>query len=93
VVGGRLCTDLLDLTSDLSVLDSSGFWAVVLPFDGDPVCARFANVRAARPWPGRPWVGPDPASWRSSLDHDAFVAGVQTIRSEITAGDVFFGEH
>jgi len=89
VVGGRLCTDLLDLTSDLSALDSSGFWAVVLPFDGAPVCARFANVRAARPWPGRPWVGPDPASWRSSLDHDAFVAGVQTIRSEIAAGDVY----
>ena len=89
VVGGRLCTDLLDVTSDLTALDSSGFWAVVLPFDGEPVCARFANVRAARPWPGRPWVGPDPASWTSSLDHDAFVAGVQTIRGEIAAGDVY----
>ena len=42
---------------------ATGFWAVVLPFAGPPVCARFADVRPARPWPGRPWVGPDPSSW------------------------------
>ena len=43
----------------------------------------------ARPWPGAPWQGPDPSSWTSSLDHDAFVAGVGTIREEIAAGDVY----
>ncbi len=89
VVGGRLCTDLVEVTSDLSVLDGTGFWAVVLPFSGQPVCARFATVRPARPWPGDPWHGPDPATWRSSLDHDAFVAGVAAIRDEIAAGDVY----
>lgn len=89
VVGGRLCTDLVEVTDDLSALDDAGFWAVVLPFDGAPVCARFASVRPARPWPGLPWQGPEPGAWRSSLGHDAFVAGVEEIRERIAAGDVY----
>lgn len=89
VVGGRLCTGLVDVTDDLDALDSSGFWAVVLPFTGPPVCARFDTVRPARAWPGPPWAGPPVGAWRSSLDHDAFTAGVRTIRSEIAAGDVY----
>lgn len=89
VVGGRLCTDLLDVTSDLSALDRGGFWAVVLPFEGPAVCARFATVRPARPWPGPPWEGPAPGSWTSSLDRDGFRRGVGEIRSRIEAGDVY----
>jgi para-aminobenzoate synthetase component 1 len=89
VVGGRLATDLVDLTSDLRALDSSGFWAVVVPFDGEPVCARFANVRPARPWPGPPWEGPDAGSWESSLSEGEFTAGVRTVRALIAAGDVY----
>jgi para-aminobenzoate synthetase component I len=89
VVGGRLATGLLDVTSDLRALDSEGFWAVVVPFDGEPVCARFANVRPARPWPGPPWRGPDPGAWASSLDRAGFEAGVAAIRDAIAAGDVY----
>ena len=44
VVGGWLLTELRDVTSDLAALDSTGMWAVVLPFEGTPVCARFASV-------------------------------------------------
>ncbi|MGZ4717477.1 MAG: anthranilate synthase component I family protein [Acidimicrobiales bacterium] len=89
VVGGRLATGLLDVTDDLAALDSHGFWAVVLPFSGTPVCARFADVRPARPWPGPPWVGPAPDAWTSSLDRPAFEAGVEQIRAAIGAGDVY----
>lgn len=89
VVGGLLCTDLLDVTSDLAALDSSGFWAVVLPYEGEPVCARFARVQPARPWPGPPWHGPPLGAWCSSLDRDAYVAGVTAIREAIAAGDVY----
>ena len=89
VVGGRLATDLVDVTSDLDALDSAGFWAVVIPFEGDPVCARFATVRSARPWPGRPWQGPPADSWTTSLDRAAFCDGVVAIRAAIAAGDVY----
>lgn len=89
VVGGRLATELIDVTSDLSCLDGVGFWAVVLPFEGDAVCARFANVRPARPWPGPPWRGPNPGEWTTSLDEAAFTAGVRAIRRSIAAGNVY----
>jgi para-aminobenzoate synthetase component 1 len=89
VVGGRLCTGLRDVTSDLAALDGTGFWAVVVPFDGEPVCARFDRVRPARPWPGPPWHGPGLDEWRSSLDRDGYCAGVEAIREAIAAGDVY----
>jgi para-aminobenzoate synthetase component 1 len=89
VVGDRLATELVDVTHDLAALDGRGFWAVVVPFEGAPVCARFADVRPARRWPGRPWVGPHPDSWATSLDRGAFEDGVATIRSSIGNGDVY----
>jgi para-aminobenzoate synthetase component I len=89
VVGDRLAVDLIDVTDDLAALDSSGFWAVVLPFEGRPTCARFATVRPARRWRGRPWRGPAPDQWASSLDRTGFEAGVTAIRSAIEAGDVY----
>ena len=89
VVGGRLATGLRDVTSDLAALDSSGFWAVVVSFEGDAVCARFDSVRAARPWPGPPWAGPPAAAWTSSLDRAAYCTGVVSIRGSIAAGDVY----
>ncbi|MFZ4668574.1 MAG: anthranilate synthase component I family protein [Microthrixaceae bacterium] len=89
VVGGRLCTGLRDLTPDLAALDSEGFWAVVLPYDGEPVCARFDHVRPAVPWPGLPWSGPEPDAWSSSLGRDEFTDGVRIIREHIAAGEVY----
>lgn len=89
VVGGRLCTGLSDVTSDLAALDSTGFWAVVLPFDGPPICARFGHVRPTTTWPGPAWRGPERASWRSSLDESSFRSGVEEIRERIRAGDVY----
>ena len=89
VVGGRLATGLVDVTSDLAALDGRGFWAVVIPFDGSPVCARFSDVRPARPWPGPPWRGPARHLWRSSVDRSEYCGGVDDIRGAIAAGDVY----
>jgi para-aminobenzoate synthetase component 1 len=92
VVGGCLLTGLRDVTGDLTVLDASGHgrWAVVLPFDAAPVCARFdrwgpapaadAGVRTAP-------VPPD--AWTSSLDEDGYSKGVAAIREAIGTGDVY----
>ena len=84
-----VCTDLVEVTDDLRVLDTSGFWAVVLPDRGRPVCARFADVRPAVPWRGAPWAGLDRDSWRSTMDRARFHAGVEHIREAIRAGDVY----
>jgi para-aminobenzoate synthetase component 1 len=87
-VGGRLLTDLVDVTDDLDALDGSGTWAVVLPFDGPPVCARFARSRPLVGRPARSWPGA-PGAWTTSLDRSGFETRVGRIREAIAAGDVY----
>lgn len=85
-VGGVLATGLAEVTSDLAALDSGGWWAVVVTYEGKVTCARFTDVRRAR-LPHAPWQGP--AGWRSSLDEGAYVAGVRRIREAIAEGIVY----
>ena len=87
-VGGRLATDLQDLTSDLDALDSRGFWVVVATFEGEFTCARFAHVRPA-PLPIGRWRGPARSAWSTSLSYDGYVAAVEAVRAEIAAGEVY----
>ena len=91
VVGGHVATGLLDVTSDLSALDGAGWWAVVLPYHGDPICARFERRRptSAAPRPSQPWVGPPASAWRSSLSEQEFGDRVRAIRHSIGLGDVY----
>ncbi len=88
--GDRWGTDLLEVTSDVGVLDGHGRWAVVIPYDGKPVCARFGTWSQA-PGPaevGR-WSGPPVESWRTSMDQAAYVSGVEEVRAAIAAGSVY----
>jgi para-aminobenzoate synthetase component 1 len=90
VVGGRLATGLLDVTSDVAALDSSGFWVVVITFEGEVTCARFGSVR---PWTpvDAAGLGPGPSlgRWRSSLSPAEFAGGVSHIHEAIADGDVY----
>ncbi len=88
--GSRLATGLLDVTDDTRALDSDGFWAVLLTFEGTVVCARFDSVREA-PLPRTParWPGVPLTSWTSSLSQADYVAGVECIRAGIAAGDYY----
>jgi para-aminobenzoate synthetase component 1 len=85
-VGGHLATGLCDVTSDPAALDSSGWWAVVVTYEGKVTCARFDTVRRAA-HPVAPWKGG--GEWASSLDEDAYVAGVERIRDAIADGVVY----
>lgn len=91
VVGGMVASGLVDVTSDLSALDSNGWWAIVVPFEGVPTCARFERRRptASLPRPSRPWIGPPSDSWSSSLSRPEFSERVARIRESIAAGDVY----
>jgi para-aminobenzoate synthetase component I len=86
--GGMLAIGLTDVTSDPSALDSEGFWAVVVTYEGKVTCARFSAVREA-PLPHAPWTGPPRAAWTSSLDEAAYVARVEAIRAAIADGAVY----
>jgi para-aminobenzoate synthetase component 1 len=89
-VGGYLATGLRDVTTDLAALDGSGWWAVVVDYEGKVTCARFDEVRAAPlPVPARPWRGPAAHLWHSSLDQAAYEDGVRRIRDYIERGEVY----
>jgi para-aminobenzoate synthetase component 1 len=91
VVDGLVATELVDVSDDPAVLDRSGWWAVVAPFDAPPTFARFARRRPLVPGdlvPGT-WEGPKPAAWRSSLDRPGFEAAVHEVRAAIGRGDVY----
>lgn len=87
-LGGRLATGLRDVTDDPAALDSRGFWAVVVDFEGQVVCARFADVREA-PLPAAPWHGPASDAWTTSLDADRYRDGVRRIRAYIAEGEAY----
>ena len=87
-LGGRLATGLLEVTDDVSALDGAGWWAVVLGFEGEVTCARFADVRRAAPptgyWPGVPLT-----AWSSSMTQQEYVDAVERVREGIAAGDYY----
>jgi para-aminobenzoate synthetase component 1 len=87
-VGGFLATGLAEVTDDLAALDRPGFWVVVVTFEGEVTCARFADVRSDS-LPDAEWRGPDPTAWSSSLGEAGYVAGVARIRDRIAAGEVY----
>ncbi|WP_411083633.1 chorismate-binding protein [Streptomyces sp. cmx-18-6] len=89
--GGLVASGLQDVTHDPAALDSSGFWVVCADFEGRTVCARFSSVRREQvpaPVPGA-WRGPAADRWTTSLDRDAYTAGVRRIREYIAAGEVY----
>ncbi|GAB3676273.1 chorismate-binding protein [Angustibacter aerolatus] len=90
--GGHLATGLLEVRRGpdaFAGLDEGGWWGVVVDYEGAVTAARFADVRPAPlPPPSAAW--PDLAgAWESSLDHDAYVAAVQEVRTRIGRGEVY----
>ena len=89
-LGGLWAWDPVEITSDLAGLDEGGRWAVVVPYDRAPVLVRFAQWSVTPPFDRvGPWAGVQPDGWHSSLDEDAYIAGVRRIHEHIAAGEVY----
>ena len=89
-LGGLWAWDPVEITSDLARLDEGGRWAVVVPYDRAPVLVRFAQWSVTPPFDRvGPWAGVQPDGWHSSLDEDAYIAGVRRIHEHIAAGEVY----
>jgi len=101
--GSRLAREVVEISDDIARLDSGGFWAVVLTFEGKVTCIRFAHVTDLptadpsapdREADGQPrgqvpsWT-PLTGDWTTSLDETAYRSGVSVIRDRIAAGDVY----
>jgi len=86
-MGGRLATDLVEVSHDPSCLDDGGFWAVSTTFENEFTAARFATVVDA-PFPTTPWI-PLKGAWSSSLSAEQYMAYVERIRSSVADGWVY----
>lgn len=99
---GRLASDVVecvDLARDPQRLAEPGPWFVVVDFEafgrgGRARAWRFAHVSDGVPPgdlapSGTAWRGPEPTSWRSSLDRDAYQAAVRRVHDHVREGTVY----
>jgi para-aminobenzoate synthetase component 1 len=86
-MGGRLVTDLVEVSHNPECLEDGGFWAVSTTFENHFFAAKFATVIEA-PFPISSWT-PLKGSWSSSLKADQYMDYVERIRSAIADGWVY----
>ena len=86
-MGGRLATELIELSDDPSCLDDGDFWAVSTTFEGAFTAAKFAHVVHAE-FPNAPW-SPITGHWQSSPDKAQYISYVDRIRELIAQGWVY----
>ena len=86
-MGGRLATDLVEVSHDPACLEDGGFWAVSTTFENQFTAAKFATVVEA-PFPTCAWI-PLKESWSSSLTSDQYIQYVESIRNAIAEGWVY----
>ena len=86
-MGGRLATDLVEVSHDPKCLDDGGFWAVSTTFENEFTAAKFATVVDA-PFPATAWISLQ-GLWSSTLTADQYVEYVERIRESIAQGWVY----
>ena len=86
-MGGRLATDLVEVSHDPVCLEDGGFWAVSTTFENEFTAAKFRTVVDAS-FPATPWI-PMSGLWSSSLSADQYVAYVERIRKSVAEGWVY----
>jgi para-aminobenzoate synthetase component 1 len=86
-MGGRLATDLIEISDDPSCLDDGDFWAVSTTFEGAFTAAKFATVIDAD-FPEATWI-PTSSSWQSDPDKEGYISYVERIRELIAQGWVY----
>ena len=86
-MGGRLATDLIEISHDPVCLEDGGFWAVSTTFENEFTAAKFGTVIDA-PFPTTSWI-PMQGSWSSSLNADEYIEYVERIREAVADGWVY----
>ena len=86
-MANRLATECVEISNDPACLDKGGFWAVVNTFEGEWICARFANVISSK-LPDTNWQGVS-GLWQSSQTQEEFESNVNLIKERIAAGYIY----
>ena len=86
-MGGRLATDLIEISDDPSCLDDGDFWAVSTTFEGVFTAAKFRTVTDAD-FPDGTWE-PIDSQWQSVPNKEGYISYVERIRELIAQGWVY----
>jgi para-aminobenzoate synthetase component 1 len=86
-MGGRLATDLVEISHEPSCLDDGDFWAVSTTFEGAFTAAKFATV-VDSDFPDSSW-SPIKSQWDSVPDQEGYISYVERIRELIAQGWVY----
>lgn len=88
--GNEYAYDLVELSSSVDSVQNGGRWAVVIPFSGQPVFARFESWESA-PREGTigSWMGVNRSTWTTSMDREMYERAVESTRTAISQGDVY----
>jgi len=86
-MGGRLATELIEVSHDPSCLNDGQFWAVSTTFEGAFTAAKFATIVHAD-FPNASW-NPISAPWTSTPDQSGYINYVDRIRELIAQGWVY----
>lgn len=89
--GDLYASDLLRVSSDIDDLDTEGKWAVVIPFEGEPIFAQFDNWVTTKPTPSSlgSWYGLPESDWQSSMSAEEYISAVHLTRERIASGEVY----
>ena len=88
-MNGILATDLLEVSSDATRLQSGGFWATVITFEGEATFARFGTVQHEQPFPATTKWGLLHSRWKSSISQRHYYEYVEEVRRNIALGIVY----
>lgn len=86
-MGGRLATDLIEISNDPACLDDGDFWAISTTFEGAFVAAKFATIVDAD-FPYATWQ-PVTTEWNSQPAQEGYIRYVEKIRELIAQGWVY----
>jgi para-aminobenzoate synthetase component I len=86
-MGGRLATQLEEVTDDPQRLSDGNLWAAVITFEGKKIFARFGHVEESV-FPRQQWR-PLSGDWVSNLSRNQYISYVARIREEISQGGVY----
>lgn len=86
-MGGRLASELVEISHDPSCLEDGDFWAISTTFEGAFTAAKFATVIDAD-FPEASWT-PITTQWQSLPNQQEYIDYVEHIREQIAQGWVY----
>ena len=88
-MNGVLAYRLLEISNNPASLDDGGFWAISTTFEGEWICAKFAEVVQAPLPPALNIWEKIESAWHTSIEREPYIAYVHEIQNHISRGWVY----